>query len=70
MSEENDGMSTDCKFCGRLNLYLHAKVRERERERGNTDPTENRINDLVDQEFVIIVRRLADYPWPTAKGKR
>lgn len=60
-------MSTDCKFCGRLNMYLHAKVRERERKRGNTDPTENQIDELVDHEFIHIVRSVADYPWPKLK---
>lgn len=63
-------MDTDCKFCGRLNMYLYAKIRERERERGNTDPTENRIDALVDDEFIRIVRSVADYPWPKLRGKQ
>lgn len=62
-------MNSDCKFCGRLNLYLHAKVRERERQRTHTEPTESRIDDLVDEEFVNLVRQLADYPWPKLRGK-
>lgn len=62
-------MNTDCPFCGRLNLYLRAKITVRERERTHREPTEHRVDELVELEFIGICQRLADHPRRTGKGR-